>query len=63
MIVQCCSCKRVRKGKEWVDSTESEVLTGHVSHGYCPSCAAEAFAEIRQLTDAEGLAPTRVATS
>jgi hypothetical protein len=48
MKVQCCVCKKVRKGKHWVAVPELQI-TEHVSHGYCPACAAQAFAEIHEL--------------
>jgi len=49
MTVQCCSCKKIRDGKQWVDARESELPAGEgISHGYCPVCATRAFAAIRQ---------------
>jgi hypothetical protein len=49
MIVQCCLCKKVRKGKQWVTADPIELADVRISHGYCPACAAQAFAEIRAL--------------
>jgi hypothetical protein len=50
MVVQCCVCRKVRDGSRW-----NKPPKGHhpetVSHGYCPVCAAEAFAEIRRYLD------------
>ena len=46
MTVQCCICKRVREGQVWVDQVLSEQEEANTSHGYCPVCAAKAFAEI-----------------
>ena len=50
MVVQCCVCQRVRHENEWVAPTKAVAESREsVSHGYCPRCAAEAFAEIRRL--------------
>jgi hypothetical protein len=57
MVVQCCLCKQVRKGKYWADALPGEVVEEEVSHGYCPACAAKAFAEIAELLDAKRIAP------
>lgn len=47
MVVQCCACKRIREGSAWIIPVVS--LEGEeISHGYCPVCAAKAFAQIRQ---------------
>ena len=54
MVVQCCSCRQVRKGKQWEKPVQND-LAGRVSHGYCPVCAAKAFAEIEDLMDAKSL--------
>ena len=56
MVVQCCLCKQVRKGKYWADALPGEVVEEEVSHGYCPACAAKAFAEIAELLDAKRIA-------
>lgn len=44
MTVQCCQCKRVRVGGQWMD----ERATGaeYASHTYCPACASAASIEI-----------------
>lgn len=49
MVVQCCLCQKVRQGKQWESVSESTKLPKEVSHGYCPTCAKQAFEEIRQL--------------
>gem|GEM_PF-3139496 len=46
MLVQCCVCKKIRKGKRWVDITSPLSACCHISHGYCPVCAEAAFAEL-----------------
>jgi len=46
MTVQCCSCKKIRKGSRWVMTTVPESQM-RISHGYCPTCAAKVYAEIR----------------
>ena len=63
MIIQCCLCRQVRSGKEWVVPEASDLTDPHVSHGYCPACAARAFAEIRQMAGATGRLIQRAATS
>lgn len=62
MIVQCCLCKKVRQGKQWVIANPSDLADAHVSHGYCPACAAQAFAEIRALIGGNRLTPNVAAT-
>lgn len=43
MWVQCCVCKKVRRGSKW-GRIEIPVEDRHqVSHGYCPACANLAF--------------------
>jgi len=54
MVVQCCLCRQVRKGKQWEEPVQGD-LAGAVSHGYCPVCAAKAFAEIQDLIGAKRL--------
>jgi len=51
MVVQCCVCGKVRSGERWVRMGKGALLTGAVSHGYCPSCAHRAFAEIRRTAE------------
>lgn len=47
MIVQCCVCEKVRKENQWfVQSKPVDPHETAVSHGYCPSCADEAFGEL-----------------
>ena len=48
MLVQCCECGLVRRGNTWTPARKDELERGDISHGYCPRCAAKAFAEIRQ---------------
>lgn len=47
MTIQCCVCKKVRREERWTRATQKELRDEAVSHGYCPSCAKKAFAEIR----------------
>ncbi|MAF13298.1 MAG: hypothetical protein CMI53_00185 [Parcubacteria group bacterium] len=50
MIVQCCVCKKIRRGPEgsatWSLAAKEDLGPG-VSHGYCPKCADKALAQIR----------------
>jgi len=62
MIVQCCICKHVRKGKQWVEADPIDLACEHISHGYCPVCAAKAYAEIRALIGVKRLASNMAAT-
>ena len=62
MTVQCCLCKRVRKQQHWVDPEIDMVDMADTSHGYCPKCAAKAFAEIRAYA-AQKCQDTRKAAS
>lgn len=45
MAIQCCKCKRVRVGHDWVEPTASSIA-GHVSHGFCPVCYEETLMEL-----------------
>ena len=49
MVIQCCQCKKLRKGKRWVKAAGANMAGRRVSHGYCPTCAAKAFAQIEDL--------------
>ncbi len=49
MIVQCCSCGKVRQSGHWVSISKGKLAEKHVSHGYCPVCAEKAYAEIREF--------------
>ena len=62
MTVQCCMCKRVREQQRWVDPGFNTVDITDISHGYCPVCAAKAFAEIRAYS-AQKCQDTRKAAS
>ena len=45
MTIQCCKCKRIREGHDWV---AVDVLPeGEVSHGFCPPCADVMFEQIQ----------------
>jgi hypothetical protein len=61
MVVQCCLCRRVRNGKQWVEPTPTDLVDEHVSHGYCPVCAAKAFAEIQDLLASKSYTPRAAA--
>ena len=64
MVVQCCVCKRIRTARaQWVQPKDLASLRGHVSHGYCPACAEEAFQEIRAAHEATPLRPAAVANA
>lgn len=49
MKVQCCVCQRVRTPDGWVETRKPNALREHVSHGYCPQCAAKAMDELRSF--------------
>ena len=55
MKIQCCVCKKVKQGDTWTTVAHPEVVAAHASHGYCPTCAAVAFAEIEQIAAARKL--------
>ena len=48
MEVQCCVCKRIRVDGLWVQRDQTLPHTKETSHGYCPSCADDAFREVRE---------------
>ena len=48
MVVQCCVCKKIRIDGVWRASDPSAPRFEEVSHGYCPSCADDAFREVRE---------------
>lgn len=47
MVVQCCVCHKVRENGKWLKPSEAP-NPELCSHGYCPVCAAEAFAEVER---------------
>ncbi|MBI5091844.1 MAG: hypothetical protein HZB26_05290 [Candidatus Hydrogenedentes bacterium] len=49
MTKQCCVCKKVNTGATWITVAYPESAAAHASHGYCPTCAAVAFAEVEQF--------------
>lgn len=49
MVVQCCVCKRVYLEGSWEDAADDCDIQGTASHGYCPSCLEDAYAEFRAL--------------
>ena len=49
MKVQCCVCKKVREGGQWDYPAQALPSELEVSHGYCPECAAEAFAQLTAM--------------
>ena len=57
MITQCCVCRKIRKGKAWVRCSEQTLARAEVSHGYCASCAENAFAEFWSITPKSTTAP------
>lgn len=48
MEIQCCSCKKVRVEGEWVAHDSDSLKDTEISHGYCPSCADDAFREVQE---------------
>ncbi len=54
MTVQCCVCKQIRVGKRWCEPRGALLPDEPVSHGYCPTCAAQAFAQLRREEQAAG---------
>lgn len=49
MKVQCCVCQRVRTPEGWAETPKPKAIREHVSHGYCPQCAAKAMEEVRNF--------------
>ncbi|HPO14761.1 MAG TPA: hypothetical protein PLI09_15070 [Candidatus Hydrogenedentes bacterium] len=62
MLVQCCVCGRVRKGAKWTAYEPPRDMHERISHGYCPTCAAEAFEEIRNYHKSLDYAPGEALT-
>ncbi|MGI6459254.1 MAG: hypothetical protein ACOX5J_04030 [Candidatus Hydrogenedentales bacterium] len=54
MQVQCCVCKRIRLEDRWHSAEGALSPLVRISYGYCPECAAEAVAKLRQ--EAQGTA-------
>jgi len=46
MMVQCCVCRKIRRPEGWVDPPVQPNLLKEASHGYCPDCAKQAYAEV-----------------
>lgn len=57
MVLQCCVCKRVHVDAEWVRVANPEVIARTASHGYCPTCAARAYAEFQALNQSRDSLP------
>lgn len=56
MTVQCCVCKKIRKGARWVKPQKVALVKHDISHGYCPKCAGEAFQKARRRPRSGALA-------
>jgi len=65
MVVQCCVCKKVRIDGNWHNQDPAALRSEEVSHGYCPSCADDAFREVREYHrhNFRGFARTQAAHS
>ena len=48
MEVQCCVCKKIRVEGRWTVIDTHAPRAAETSHGYCPSCADDAFREVRE---------------
>ncbi|NUM25213.1 MAG: hypothetical protein HUU49_01145 [Candidatus Buchananbacteria bacterium] len=49
MIVQCCVCKKIHLKNWWIRFPQwfvRKIFGGDISHGYCPKCAAKAYAKL-----------------
>ena len=53
MIIKCCVCGRIRSDFGWIQENLVDMSSDRVSHGYCPQCAEQAFAMIRQFHEAD----------
>ncbi len=53
MQTQCCICRRMLAGSEWVDEFPT---TDMITHTYCPECGAAVMREI-------GIAPHKIFAS
>ena len=50
MIIQCCTCFKLRVDGRWVDTgLKSSILA---SHTYCPECEKKAFEAINKIKEA-----------
>lgn len=48
MVVQCCVCKKIRVDNVWQSADPNGPKIEAASHGYCPTCADDAFREVRE---------------
>ena len=55
MTVQCCVCKRIREGGQWLEWADNSFPERNVSHTYCPLCAAGMFSTIQTEIRREGV--------
>ncbi|MDX9973246.1 MAG: hypothetical protein RBU21_09685 [FCB group bacterium] len=49
MVVQCCVCKRVHIEDGWETVADADLAGAAASHGYCPTCLDNAYAEFNAL--------------
>ena len=47
MIRQCCSCRKIWKGEQWIYPRFSELESYDVTHCYCDDCFAVQMSEIQ----------------
>lgn len=48
MITQCCVCRKIRSGEQWLPPDQKLDSNAQVSHGFCPDCAADAELEVAE---------------
>lgn len=48
MRLQCCVCKKMREKDGWFAPSPVALHDDAISHGYCPSCATDAFRHLRE---------------
>jgi hypothetical protein len=54
VVRQCCVCRRVRRGDEWVVDSSHDALAIATTHVYCSECAAGARRELVALAEEMG---------
>ncbi len=50
-FTQCCVCKKVRIGDEWVGNDVIDQAAAACSHGYCPDCFRQVLQHIDMVAE------------
>ena len=51
MHIQCCVCRKILRGAQWVPVAEEKLAGKPVSHSYCPPCSSRSLSDMKRKID------------